>query len=148
VTGCNRSDTGCRRRGTTAGGRLTSRLDGRGATLVELLVAVMLLAIALTGLAGTYPLAMQAVTSGGDRTAATLLAQQCVELAKSTPYDRLPIDLTTSCSVHPAGYAGFTRTLTVAPGRPTGTTTTVTVEVGYRSGPGVSRTTVATILSR
>ncbi len=125
-----------------------SHLDGRGATLVELLVAVMLLAIALTGLAGSYPLAMQAVTSGGHRTTATLLAQQCIELAKSTPYDRLPIDLAPSCSVHPAGYAAFTRTLTVAPGRPTGTTTTVTVEVGYRNGPGANRATVATILSQ
>ena len=126
---------------------MMAHLNERGVTLVELLVAIMLLAIALTGLAASYPLAMQAVTGGGFQTTATLLAQQCIELAKSTPSDRLPIDLAPSCSVHPAGYAGFTRTLTVAPG-PTGTTTTVTVEVGYRNGTGTNRTTVATILSQ
>src|SRR5262249_38687392 len=123
-------------------------LDGHGVSLVELLVAVMLLAVALTALAGSYPLAMQAVTGGGARAIATLLAQQCIGLATSTAYDRLPIDLDPGCPVHPAGYAGFPRTLAVAPGRPTGTTTTVTVEVGYRNGAGTSRTTVATIRSQ
>jgi hypothetical protein len=89
---------------------------------------------------------MQAIARGGDRSTATLLAQPCIELAKSTPYDRLPIDLALGCPVHPAGYPGFTRALTVAPGTPTATTTTVTVEVGYRNGQAT--TTVATIRSQ
>jgi hypothetical protein len=106
----------------------------------------MLLAVALTGLAGSYPLAMQAITRGGDRSTATLLAQQCIELAAGTPYDRLPIDLPLGCSIYPTGYPGFTRGLTVAPGLPTATTTTVTVGVESRNGQAA--TTVATIRSQ
>jgi prepilin-type N-terminal cleavage/methylation domain-containing protein len=148
VKGCHHSDTDRGAEARRPAGEALSHPDERGLTLIELLIAIVLLAVALTGLAASYPLAMQAVTDGGSRIAATLLAQQCIELAKSTPYDRLPIDLAPSCPVHPAGYAGFTRTLTVAPGVPTGTTTTVTVEVGYRGGPGSARTAVATILSQ
>ncbi len=123
-------------------------LNERGVTLVELMVASMLLAIALTGLAASFPLAMQAVTGGGYQTAATLLAQQCLELAKNMPYNRLPIDLAPNCPTTPPGNPGFTRTVTVAPGLPTATTTTVTVEVDYRSTQGQTQTVIATILSQ
>ena len=121
-------------------------LDARGVTLVELLVALTLLAVALVPLAAAIPLAMQAITGAGARTAAVLLAQQCIELAKSLPYDGLPAGLASGCSPDPEGYAGFTRALTVAPG-PTESTTTVTVEVGYPGPAGGGRAVVATILS-
>ena len=55
-----------------------SHFNQRGVTLLELLVAMMLLATALVGLAASFPLLMQAVTLGGFQTTATLLAQQCV----------------------------------------------------------------------
>jgi len=120
----------------------------RGVTLVELMVAMMLLAIALTGLASSYPLAMQAVTGGGFQTTATLLAQQCIELAKSMPYDRLPLDLAGNCPASPSGYPGFTRSVAVATASPTATTTTVTVTVNFRSTQGQVQTSVATILAQ
>ncbi|HEY5986344.1 MAG TPA: type II secretion system protein [Streptosporangiaceae bacterium] len=125
-----------------------THLNERGVTLIELLVAIMLLAIALTGLASSYPLAMQAVTGGGFQTTATLLAQQCVELAKSMPYDRIPLDLAGSCPTSPTGYPGFTRSVTVTTASPTATTTTVTVSVDFRSTQGVVQTSVATILAQ
>jgi prepilin-type N-terminal cleavage/methylation domain-containing protein len=122
--------------------------DERGVTLIELMVAVMLLAIALTGLAASYPLAMQAVTGGGYQTAGTLLAQQCIELAKSMPYDRVPIDLEPNCPANPVGYAGFTRTVTVAPTIPTATMTTVTILVTYTSGQGPVQTSLTTMVAQ
>jgi prepilin-type N-terminal cleavage/methylation domain-containing protein len=124
-------------------------LDERGVSMIEVLIAVMLLAIALTGLAASYPVAMQAVTGGGYQTAATLLAQQCIELAKSMPYDRLTIDLPPNCPASPGpGYAGFSRTLTVAPAQPSATTTTITVEVDFHNAQGLNQTAIATILSQ
>jgi prepilin-type N-terminal cleavage/methylation domain-containing protein len=120
----------------------------RGITLLELLVAMMLLATALVGLAASFPLLMQAVTLGGFQTTATLLAQQCVEIAKSMPYDRLPVDLPNTCTASPTGYPSFTRTLTVTAGVPTATTTTVTTQVDFSGTTGGLRTTVATILTQ
>jgi prepilin-type N-terminal cleavage/methylation domain-containing protein len=124
------------------------RLDQRGVTLVELMVALMLLAIAFAGLAGSYPLAMQAVTGGGFQTTATLLAQQCIELAKSMPYDLIPGDLPSNCPVNPSGFPGFTRAVTVTAAVPTPTTTTVSVRVDFQGTQGTVSTTVATILSQ
>jgi prepilin-type N-terminal cleavage/methylation domain-containing protein len=91
-----------------------THLNERGVTLVELLVAIMLLAIALAGLASSYPLAMQAVTGGGYQTAATLLAQQCIELAKSMPATGFPS--TVGCQ-QPAGLRRLHRTVTSAAAR-------------------------------
>jgi prepilin-type N-terminal cleavage/methylation domain-containing protein len=123
--------------------------NDRGVTLIELLVAISLLAIALTGLASSYPLAMQAVTGGGFQTTATLLAQQCIELAKSMPYDRIQADLTpTNCPATPTGYPGFTRSVQVQTATPSATTTTVTVTVNFRSTQGQVQTVVATILAQ
>ena len=123
-------------------------LNERGITLTELLVSMMLLATALVGLAASYPLLMQAVTLGGFQTTATLLAQQCVEIAKVMPYDRLPADLPGACPTSPAGYPSFTRSVTVTPGTPTPTTTTVTTQVNFQGTNGGLETTVATILSQ
>ena len=125
-----------------------SLFNQRGLTLLELLVAMMLLATALVGLAASFPLLMQAVTLGGFQTTATLLAQQCVEIAKSMPYDRLPVDLPNACPTSPTGYPAFSRTLTVTPGTPTATTTTVTTQVNFTGTSGGLRTTVATILTQ
>ncbi len=125
-----------------------THLNERGVTLVELMVAMMLLAVALAGLAASYPLAMQAVTAGGLKTTATLLAQQCIELAKSLPYDSLPGGLASSCPASPSGYPGVTRSVTVAPATPTPTTTTVAVEVAVPAAPGPIQTTVTTVLSQ
>jgi len=125
-----------------------SHCNQRGVTLIELLVAMTLLAVALVGLAASYPLLMQAVTLGGFQTTATLLAQQCLEIAKSMPYDRLPLDLAGACPAGPAGYPAFTRSITVTPASPTATTTTITTQVNFNGTTGTIQTTVATILSQ
>jgi prepilin-type N-terminal cleavage/methylation domain-containing protein len=119
----------------------------RGVTLVELLVVMMLLATALVVVAASSPLPMQAVTAGGLQTTATLLAQQCLERARSMLYERVPLDLEASCPADPAGYPGFRRTVTVTAASPSATTTTVVVRVDVRAMPDVIPTTVATVVA-
>jgi prepilin-type N-terminal cleavage/methylation domain-containing protein len=141
-----------------------AHLDQRGVTMVELMVAMLLLATALLGLAASFPYAMYGVIAGGFQTTASLLAQQAIEKAKATDYatlNTMDIDgytgtLPTSCGdadfrtvTEPISYAGFSRCVAVQPGVPTGTTTTVTVIVRF-SGPipnPIWQTTVSTILA-
>lgn len=137
------------------------RLDQLGVTIVELMVAMSLLAIALVGLAASFPYAMYGVLAGGFQTTASLLAQEAIERAKAADYaaiPSLPFDgssgtLPTSCGSGNfrtvPGYAGFTRCVAVQPGVPTASTTTVTVVVEFSgSVPNpIWRTTLATIRS-
>jgi prepilin-type N-terminal cleavage/methylation domain-containing protein len=125
-----------------------TRFGERGVTLVELLMAMMLLGTALMGLAASFPYAMSGVVAGGFQTMATLLAQECIEVAKSMPYDRLPPDLPASCPASPTGFSGMTRSVTIATGAPTATTTTVTVTVNFNDRQGVNTTVLATVFSQ
>jgi type II secretory pathway pseudopilin PulG len=120
----------------------------RGVTLLELLLAMFFLAVALVGLAASFPYAMTGVTSGGFQTTATLLAQSCLDMAKSMPYDRLPFDLAGACPANPDGYPGFTRSVAVSPGSPTATTTIVDVVVSFHDNQGTNDTRVVTLLAQ
>jgi prepilin-type N-terminal cleavage/methylation domain-containing protein len=124
------------------------RLDERGVTLLELLMSMLLLGTALMGLAASFPYAMSGVVAGGFQTSATLLAQECIEVAKSMPYDRLPPDLPANCPASPAGFPGMTRSVAIATGTPTATTTTVTVTVNFNDRQGVNSTVIATVFSQ
>lgn len=132
-----------------------ARLNQRGVTMIELLLAMLLLAVALVGLAASFPLAMIGVATGGYQTTATLLAQQCIDIAKSIAYDsfgysQIPAQLPVACpNGAVSGYAGFTRTVTIQAGIPTAQTTTVTVVVSFSGGGGgINDTTVSTILAQ
>jgi prepilin-type N-terminal cleavage/methylation domain-containing protein len=118
----------------------------RGVTLVELLIAVMLLATALVAAAAAAPLLVQAVTIAGLRTTATLLAQQCLERVRTVPYARVPLELDASCPASPVGYPAFRRIITVTAASPTETTTTVVVRVDVRTVPGAIAS-VATVVA-
>jgi len=124
------------------------RLDERGVTLLELMMAMILMATALVGLAASFPYAMSGVVAGGFQTAATLLAQECIEIAKSMPYDRIAPDLPGVCPTAPPGFPGMTRALNVGIGTPTATTTTVTVTVTFNDRQGPNQTQVDTILTQ
>ena len=119
-----------------------------GVTIVELLIAMLLLTIALLGLAASFPYAMYGVIAGGFQTTATLLAQQAIETAKNTPYASLST-LDSGGFVGVTGYSGFQRSIAVAPTTPTAQTTTITVVVRF-SGTvpaPIYDTTVVTILA-
>ena len=138
------------------------RLSQRGITMVELMIAMILMAIALLGLAASFPYAMYAVVASGFQTTATLLAQEAIERSKAADYGsiaNLSFDgssgtLPTDCSgsgnfLTVTAYSGFSRCVAVQTGQPTATTTTITVVVKFSgSVPNpIWQTTVATIRS-
>jgi prepilin-type N-terminal cleavage/methylation domain-containing protein len=136
------------------------RWDQRGVTMVELMVAMVLMAVALLTLAASLPHAMFGVVAGGIQTAATLLAQEAIERALGADYrslaglsfdgssGSLPPDCDGSGGFRPvAALSGFTRCVAVQRGVPTSTTTTITAVVEF-SGSATSpmwRTTVVTV---
>ena len=133
----------------------------RGVTLVELMVAMLLLTVALVVLAVSFPYAMYGVVSGGYQTTATLLAQQVIEQAKNTDYANLSSVATAGGAfvgpvvAGPTGsqttYDGFSKQVTVAAGSPTAATTTVTVTIRYQNVGGtgypIYDTTMTSIFS-
>jgi prepilin-type N-terminal cleavage/methylation domain-containing protein len=136
------------------------RGDQRGMTMIELVVAMALMAVALLALAASFPYAMYAVAASGMQTAATLLAQQAIERAQNADYRslaRLSFDgssgtLPAACGgsgdFRPvASLAGFSRCVAVQPGVPTSTMTTITAAVEFGgSVPGlIWRTTLVTV---
>ena len=134
------------------------RLDQRGATMVELMVAMILLTIALVALAASIPYAMYGVVASGFQTTATLLAQEAIERAKAADYgsiaslqfDGSAVQSTacTSGDLHTVtAFGGFGRCVQVEVGQPTTTTTRITAVVEYQgSVPNpIWRTTLATI---
>jgi len=136
------------------------RGDQRGVTMVELMVAMILMAVALLALAASFPYAMYGVVASGFQTTATLLAQEAIERAKAADYGSiaslsfdgssgtLPTDCNGSGNFRPVtAYSGFTRCVAVQSGNPTSTTTTITAVVEFSgSVPNpIWRTTVATI---
>lgn len=128
-------------------------MDERGITLVELMVAMLLLAIALVGLAASFPLAMYGVTGGGLQTVATNLAMEIVEQAKRTDYTNLSSLDTGGSAVAVSGYPGFTRQVDVAAYTGAGGTactscTSVTATVFFTGQQGQVQTTVATVIAQ
>lgn len=139
------------------------RCTERGVTLLELLVAMTLLAVALLGLAASVPLSMYGVTLGGYQTTATLLAEQAIEMAKGTTYGNLPLVATGGEVCDPdAGtgtfedlatadppFPGFSRCVSVQTGTPTATSSTVTVVVRFAGvGGEVVNARVVTVIAQ
>ena len=138
-----------------------ARASERGVTLVELLVAMIILAIALVGLAASFPAAMYGVSIGGFQTTATLLAEQCLEVARDMARSGVAtvtqsgLTAQDGCGSSTPFGPGFIRTVTVQDGATFGggypaSVTVVTVSVTFTNIPNdptpVISTTVRTIL--
>ena len=136
------------------------RRDQRGITMVELMVAMILLGFALLALAAAVPYALYGVVASGFQTTATLLAQEAIERAKAADYASianlsfdgssgpLPSDCNGTGNFHQVtAFSGFTRCVAVQTASPTSTTTTVTVVVDFSgSVPNpIYKTTLSTI---
>lgn len=57
----------------------------RGVTLLEVLIAIVLLTVAILAIAGMFPTAYTNVTRGGQLTAATALSRQMLEMIRGEP---------------------------------------------------------------
>lgn len=71
-------------------GRAARRLDERGLTLIEVLVAVALIGVALAGLAIVIPVAGHGVQEGNQLSTATFLAEQMIERARAMTWTAGP----------------------------------------------------------
>jgi len=68
---------------------MNSRRQNRGLSLLELLVAVSVFAVAFVMLLTAFPTAARAVRQGHDYVAATFLAERCLEQIRGLDYDTI-----------------------------------------------------------
>jgi prepilin-type N-terminal cleavage/methylation domain-containing protein len=66
------------------------RLDERGMTLAEILVAVMIVGIGLVGVLSVIPISSYALTEGKQLSTATFLGAQRLEQARNAPWVTSP----------------------------------------------------------
>ena len=96
--------------------------DERGFTIVEVLIAAVIITLALVALATIVPIGVYGVQEGNQTSAATFLADQKLEQAKSLPWTSVPgndcLGLSASSTVAPTVPAGTTCTFgaTAIPG--------------------------------
>jgi type II secretory pathway pseudopilin PulG len=132
----------------------SSPVGERGATLIEVVVAISLLGLGLVGLAASFPLAYHGVRQGGLQITATALAQEILEDARRTPYDSLPSLAATRAAV--SGFAVFDREVVVDDYSPaTGCTSSpspacrqITVRTYVTEQQGEVQTTLTTVIAR
>jgi type IV pilus modification protein PilV len=82
-----------------------------GLTLIEVIFAVAVMAVALLAVASMFPTALQALIGGGNETQATALARSMLDMLRSQPFSRL-------AAAAPSGYNGFS-TASLSPTCPT-----------------------------
>lgn len=133
---------------------LVMRRRQAGLSLVELMVALMLLAVALLGLAAAFAPGRMAIQAGDQATTAVFLARQTLEAMRNRAYDSDTDEITTANFPNQgyggiAGYGGYRRTITIANDSPSAGLKTVTVTVFYRDSTGIERpTTLSMVFAR
>lgn len=106
------------------------RRSDSGSSLIEVMITMVLLVIALMGLALSFPPGRAAVFQGRQMTRAAGIAEERLEIARRTAY----ADLTTLAGIDTGTYNPYTVTTAVAVDAPLAGMTTVTVTV---ASPGV-----------
>jgi prepilin-type N-terminal cleavage/methylation domain-containing protein len=134
---------------------MTVRRDA-GLSLVELMVAMMLLGIALMGLAAAFAPGRMAIQQGDQATTATFLARRILEDMRNRAYD-LDTDELVNGATFPAatgygsisGYPNYRRTIAFANNTPETGTKTATVVIFYKNSSGVEQSvTLSTIFTQ
>jgi prepilin-type N-terminal cleavage/methylation domain-containing protein len=135
---------------------MTLRRDA-GFSLIELMVALLLLAVALMGLAAAFAPSRMAIQAGDQATTATFLARRVLEEMRNRAYD-LDSDELVNGLTFPATtpYGGITldgipypryrRTITIVNNAPEVGTKTVTVSVFYRNSSGAEQPVTLTMI--
>jgi prepilin-type N-terminal cleavage/methylation domain-containing protein len=136
----------------------------QGMTLIEVLVAVMLLGTSLIVLGAAVPAGLTAVSGSGLSLTAVGLAQEPIDLAKRTPFASLSTLAASRATV--SGFTGFEREVVVssyaAPGSCSGTPCSascptvsgqptcraVVVRVYYRGPLGDATATLTQVISK
>lgn len=111
----------------------------RGFTIVELVVAAAIVAVALLGIASMTPTAYRTVDWSGEDTMAVTSAKQQIEWLKNQSYTSAPLAAGTTTENLTGDYAGYTRMTVIEDDPPAlgvagikQVTVTVTTPVGRR----------------
>jgi len=64
--------------------------DDRGLTLVEVLIALVVISVGLVGIAIVVPVSSEAIQQGGQLSRATFLAEQTLEQARTAAWTSIP----------------------------------------------------------
>ncbi len=115
-----------------------------GFSLVEVLIAAAILAVALLAIASMFPIAHTNVDWSGDQTAAVTLAQQRIEWLRNQTYTSAALADGTTTENLTAPYVGYTRTTVIEVDIPTPGVKQVAVTVASPSGKSVGLVTVVT----
>ncbi len=106
-----------------------------GFSLVEVLIAASILAVAILGIAGMFPTAYTNVDRSGEQTVGVTLAEQRMEWLRNQSYISLAAGTTTEAAI--TGYVGYTRTTAIQDNTPTTGVKQMTVTVATPSGRNV-----------
>ncbi len=118
-----------------------------GFSLVEVLIAAAILAVALLAIASMFPIAHTNVDWSGDQTVAVTLAQQRIEWLRNQTYTSAALADGTTTENLTGTYVGFTRTTVIEDDPPAlgvAGIKQVTVTVAAPSGKSVGLVTVVT----
>ena len=124
--------------------RLPIYLD-EGFTLIEIMIALVILSIGLMALAGMQVSAINGNAFSKRMTTAVSIAEQTIEQLKNTPFNNIQSQ---SASPISQSNLNFTRQVTVINDSPIANTLTATVTVTWMDGVKTYTVPVSTIISR
>lgn len=111
-----------------------------GFTLIEITIALLVLAVGLVGLLSLFPVGFDASRRAADVTVATFLAQEKLEEAKRLGFDNYASLASVAITPFPAPYDRFSYTITVVQNPPPMTgLKEVQVAVSWPAGGGGTR---------
>jgi prepilin-type N-terminal cleavage/methylation domain-containing protein len=115
-----------------------------GFSLIEILIATAIIAVALLAVVAMFPTAYRNVDWSGEQTTDVTLAQQRLEWVRNQPYASAALAGGTTTEPLGGNYTGYTRTTTVEDDTPVVGVKQVTVAVASPSGKTVQLITVIT----
>ena len=115
-------------------------VNNDGFTLIEIMIAILILVIALLGIAGVTVSVINGNAFSKEITSATTLGQDKMEELKNTDYGSIASGSDTDSI--------YTRTWTVTANSPVANTKTVEVEVSWSRGGNTHDVTLKTIVAQ
>jgi type II secretion system protein I len=116
----------------------------KGFSLVEVLIATAIVAIAFLAIASMFPTAYRNVDWSGEKTTAAALAEQRLEWLMNQSYASAPLAAGTTNENLAGAYVGYTRTTTIQDDTPMLGVKDVRVTVASPAGRSVQLVTVIT----
>ncbi len=115
---------------------------GRGFSLLEVLIAISILAVAILAAASMFPTAYTNVNRSGVDTVAVTLAQQRFEWLRNQAYSSAALAAGTTTESAISGYSGYARTTLIQDNSPISGVKRVTVTVAAPAGRSIQITSL------